>query len=265
MKQFYVLAATLLLSLAGMAQFEFGASYSLGIPQQEMAKNIQPLHSINAKFAYILPGHLKRVSLGIETGFGIYAFETKEQDLRFPDGSGIKTRVNYSSNAVTANLQARVSLYEKAKINPYINGKTGLASFFSNVTVEDPEDASSCEPLDRKNIISDNTMYFAYGAGVAIDLAVFCKKQRPGIASLDIALNRVSGGKLDYINTKHIKDYMVTDPTAPQPAPGKPEPLNIQFVNVSTQAIHTHQVAEVYNSPLRMFEIRVGIICRLEK
>jgi len=45
----------------------------------------------------------------------------------------------------------------------------------------------------------------------------------------------------------------------------KSVPLNIRFVNVSTQAIHEHQLAEVYNSPLRLLEIKAGVVWQLDK
>ena len=80
-----------------------------------------------------------------------------------------------------------------------------------------------------------------------------------------MSVNQVTGYNLDYINTKNIQDHVHVDPNAPQPLPGKGEPLNVRFVNVNTQAIHEHQVAEVYNSPLRMLDIKLGVIFKLAK
>ena len=41
------------------------------------------------------------------------------------------------------------------------------------------------------------------------------------------------------------------------------KPLNVQFINDSTQSIHEHTVAQVYTSPLRMLEFRAGITVKL--
>ena len=181
MKLLYTLLFTFFIHVAN-AQFELGGSYSLSIPQQQMAKNIQPLHSLNSALLYKLPGKFSRVSVGAELGLGLYAYVTKEQDLRFPDGSGITTDFVYSSSVVNAALLTRVHLFEKAKVNPYITGKAGYSFFFSDVTVEDPDDPGACAPVDRKNIINDNTPYVAYGAGVKIDWSLFSKKTKTGIS-----------------------------------------------------------------------------------
>ena len=137
MKPFYTSIFTLLISTAAVAQFEAGGSYSLSIPEKEMAKNIQPLHSINGLIQYRLPGKFSRLTFGSELGIGMYAYETRDQDLRFPDGSGTNATIVYVSSVFQANLFSRLYLYKEARFNPYINGKAGYANFFSNVTVGD--------------------------------------------------------------------------------------------------------------------------------
>lgn len=61
------------------------------------------------------------------------------------------------------------------------------------------------------------------------------------------------GGKLDYINTKHLQEEHDMSQMG-----GKP--LMVKFINVGTQDIHEHMVAQVYTSALRLIEIRGGII-----
>ena len=80
---------------------------------------------------------------------------------------------------------------------------------------------------------------------------------------IDISVNKIKGGKLNYINTRNIQSAMHTDPNNPVPTDGKGQPLNIQFININTQTIHEHQVAELYNSPLRMIDIRIGMLFTL--
>ena len=262
MKKFYLLFFAVLLFFAANAQFKFGSSYSLSIPQGEMGDHIRPVHSLNISLLYPLKGICDRFTIGADLGIGNYAYVTKEQDLRFPDGSGIKTDVVYSSNVFNAAFFMRGNLLKKGKVIPYVNTKAGISNFFSNVIVEDPEDPSSCEALERKNIIKDNTFFMAYGGGLQLDLKLFAKKEQPGKYLIDIAVNKIKGGKLNYINTKNIQSHVHTDPNNPAP-PGKGEPVNIQFINITTQTIHEHQVAELYNSPLRMIDIRVGMLFRL--
>ena len=264
MKLFYTLSFIAFLSTPASAQMYMGGNYSLGIPQQEMAENIQPSHGLNVNFLYRLPDKLNRLSVGLETGLGFYAYETKQQDLRFPDGSGTTTDVTYSSNIFNIGVQSRANLFSQAKWNPYIMGKAGFTKFFSNITIGDPDDPDDCKPLDKRNLIGDNTMYVAYGGGLNIDFAAFSKKMKMGLGMVDISVTNVRGGKLDYINTKNIKEHVHVDPNAPPPPPTKAEPVNVRFINVSTQQVHEHQVAEVYNSPLRMLTVQVGVLLNLE-
>lgn len=262
MKKIYFLLSATFICFFLNAQFKLGTGYSLSIPQQDMGDNINPVHSINISFLYTPNSFCKRFSVGTEIGFGNYAYVTKEQDLRFPDGSGIKTDVIYSSNVINGALLVRANLAAKGKVIPYIQAKAGATSFFSNVYVEDPEDESSCKPLEAKNIIKDNTFFGSYGGGAQIDLSAFSKKTKPGNFVIDIGINKIKGGHLNYINTKNIQTHIHTDPNSPV-EPGKGEPVNVQFVNITTQTIHEHQVAELYNSKLRMLDIKIGMLFTL--
>lgn len=262
MKKFYLLFFAAYLCLTANSQLKFGSAYSLSIPQKEMADNIRPVHSLNISVLYPLKEICDRFAVGAELGIGSYAYVTKEQDLRFPDGSGIKTDVIYSSNVLNAAFFMRGNLVKKGKVIPYVNAKAGISNFFSNVIVEDPEDPSGCEALERKNIIKDNTFFVGYGGGLQLDLNLFAEKTKPGNCVIDIAVNKIKGGCLNYINTKNIQSHVHIDPNNPQP-PAKGEPLNIQFININTQTIHEHQVAEIYKSRLHMIDIKVGMLFRL--
>jgi len=262
MKKIYALTVILFSFVVLNAQFKLGTAYSLSIPQGEMGDNIGAVHSLNVSILHPVSKNCNRFIVGAELGIGNYAYITKEQDLRFSDGSGIKTDVIYTSNVFNGSVMLRANVLDKGNVIPYIITKAGYTNFFSNVVVEDPEDASSCEALERKNIIKDHTFFGTYGGGLQVDLNLFSKKAQQGKTIIDVSINKIKGGKINYINTKNIQSYMETDPNNPMPAP-KGEPLNIQFVNISTQMIHEHQVAELYTSPLRMLDIRIGMVFRL--
>jgi hypothetical protein len=59
---------------------------------------------------YQLPGELKRLSVGLEIGIGIYASETIEQTFQFDNNTSTVLPVDYSSNAFNANIHARFNL-----------------------------------------------------------------------------------------------------------------------------------------------------------
>jgi hypothetical protein len=261
MKPFYLFPVVIATSICASAQVEGGFSYSLSLPGHEMKHNIRPVHSMNIIF--ITPvKKLSKLSWGIEAGLGQYASFAKDQDIRFPDGTGIKTKVTYSSNTATAGILTRFSLIKEAKkLNPYLAGKLGYANFSSKVVVADPENDDDCRPLEKKKPISDHSFFAAYGAGLQIDVS---SKKKPKNAWIDISVSQLHGTKLDYINVKDIKDHIQNDPNNPAPVSVKSVPLSIRFVNVATQTIHEHQLAEVYNSPLRLLEMKIGVRWRLD-
>jgi len=260
MKAFYFFTAFTVTGLCATAQIKGGFSYSLSLPQHEMQQNIRPVHSMNIIFMSHFKG-LTKLSWGIEAGFGQYASFTKDQEVRFPDGTGITTQVSYSSNTINAGVVTRYNLFKETKLNPYVTGKLGYASFFSKVFVADPEHDDDCKPLEKKTPIADHSFFASYGAGLQIDIS---SKKKPKNAWLDISINQVHGSKLDYINIRDIKENIQNDPNNPVPITDKSVPLSIKFVNVSTQTIHEHQMAQVYHSSLRLFEMKIGVIWRFD-
>ena len=253
MKFIFTLLFGFLFFSANAQQWKFNTGYSLGLPRAEMGQNIQPVHSLQSGVLYQFPGKLKSLSVGLEFGIGIYAHERIDQTFQFDANTTSVVPVDYSSNAFNANLQARVNLLsDKNFIIPYINAKGGLYSFYSSIFVGDPEDADGCHALEQENLISDKTMYWSAGGGLQINTGVFSKTKRHSQVMIDLSANTIRGGTLSYINTKHLMDAQtMNDPDG--------KPLDVQFLNVNTQSIHEHTVAQVYTSSLRMLEFRAGI------
>jgi hypothetical protein len=122
--------------------------------------------------------------------------------------------------------------------------------------IGDPEDGGGCHALEQENIMNDKTMYWSAGGGLQINTGIFSKKKHNARAMIDLSANTIRGGDISYINTKHLMDApTTTDPDG--------KPLNVQFINATTQSIHEHKVAQVYTSPLRMLEFRAGVVFKL--
>ena len=262
MKSLYLLALSLAAGLNASSQTTIGIPYSLSLPQHEMRNNIRPVHSLNFNFM----SHLKKMrnlSLGIEAAFGAYANFTKDHEIRLPEGSGFNAEVTYSSNVVAAGVLTRYQFFKEAKVNPFITGKLGYANFFSSVYVDDPQNDYDCKPLERKTPVADHGFFASYGAGLQIDVSTSKNPQR---AWITISASQLHCTKLNYIDIREIKDndheHDVDGGSPTPPAEGK-TPVSISFINVSTQAIHKHQLATVYNSSLRLLEMKVGFVWRL--
>jgi hypothetical protein len=100
---------------------------------------------------YQFPGELKRLSVGLELGIGIYAHQKIDQTFQFDNSTATVLPVDYSSNTFNVNLQARFNLLsDKNFIIPYINAKGGLYSFYSSIYIGDPEDDGGCRILNKK-------------------------------------------------------------------------------------------------------------------
>ena len=237
-----------------MAQYSGTFSYALSAPGGDMANNIGLLHSAKLNIGRELPGALSRVLVGVELGVGTYALITKEQTFQFADGSTTRTKVNYSSNVFQAGVFTQVDILKNKKVIPYIKANAGLAKFYSNVAVQDPEDPDGCQPLEKKSLVKDNTLATGYGAGMRVSIGSLCGGSRSVGQWIDFSITRVTGGDVSYINTKRLKDhYHTAADTDP-----KSTPVVQRFINATTQNIHEHQVAELYTSPLRMLEFRIG-------
>lgn len=245
-------------SLFSSAQSGIGFSYSCSAPLGDMSKNIGTIHSLTMDYMYRLPGKWNRLEAGVDMGWGIYASQRKKQTFTFTDGSTTTTWVNYNSNMVQGGIQARLRLTKDRLAVPYLSGKIGYHSLYSNIYVEDPEDEGGCKALQQRNIIKDGSITASYGGGVLVDLALFSPKSRKERVFFNLSVQHTAGGRIDYINTKKLID--ANNP--PVGTDGKP--LNLQFINASTQQIHEHQVAQVFNSPLRMLDCRLSMFFLLK-
>jgi len=250
------LLTALVFSANSQSSWRITGNYSFGVPLDDMSKNIQPINSLQGGIMYQLP-KLKQLSFGFEMGVGSYANKRIDQTFQLDNTTASVVPVNYSSNTFDLNLQTRWNLLsDKNFIVPYISLKGGVYNFFSTIYVDDPTNNGGCHALEQKTLINDKTMYWSAGTGLQINPAAFAKSKKKGNVLIDLSANTIHGGTLDYINTKHLIDAQ----TAVDPA-GKP--LQVKFINASTQQIHEHTVAQVYTSPLRLVEFRAGVVLLL--
>lgn len=233
--------------------------YSLGAPQQKMNEKINPLHSLTTGIFFRIPGTDNRLELGAEGSWGTYASTQKEQTFNFGNGTSTRTFVNYSSNVLQGGLTARVLLLKNKPVTPYLSGRAGYSSFYSRIFIEDPHDVDGCRPLDQKTLMRDGTFMAGYGGGLQIDWTVFSPKAFKKRGFIDLRVQNIRGGKLDYINTKKL-----IDASAPPPPGEDGKAVSVKFINVTTNEIHEHQVAEVYTTPLRMLEFKLSWVFLLE-
>jgi hypothetical protein len=233
-----------------MAQLSIGSGYQLALPLGQMKTNINPTHSMTVAGLYQLRNNMQQLSLGLEFGLGSYAQKNMEQTFTFSNGNQTVTNVNYSSNMWQAAALVRYDLLKRSNITPYVSSKVGYNRLYANIRIDDPRDADGCHPLDRKSLLGDGTMTASAGLGVKLDMAAFSRSWDRGQGWFDLNVNYTTGGTVSYINTRKLSSATTASSEGAQP-------LNLQFINVNTQNIHQHQVAEVFTSPLRMLQVQL--------
>jgi hypothetical protein len=261
MKLFYILFFASFTYLSSNGQFTVNSNYTLGLPQQSMKNNINAIHQFRVQGLYALPDGLRNLSLGLDIGFGTYANLRMPTTFSFGNGNPTSTYVNYSSNTALLNAVVQYDLVRKKSVIPYVTLKGGVQRLGSRIFVEDPNDIDGCRPLESKNILKDNTAILSYGGGLKIDFSSLFSFREKGRHFIDLGVVQTRGGEIEYINTKKLKSHDHNAVT-PNPLGDGAKPLNMRFINVQSNVTHDHMVAEVYTTPLRVLEIKLGYTYR---
>jgi hypothetical protein len=238
------------------AQLYVHTGYGAGLPRGDMKKNINAIHQLSLGTSWRLPGNLQAFELVADLNYGMYGSTSKVQTFTFRNGTSTQTMVNYSSSMGLAALGTRYSFFPRKNISPYIGVRGGYTELFSSIYIEDPRDPAGCRALDNESIISDGTWFSSWSSGIKLNWNLFGKKTDKKSGWIDIGIQQTNGGNISYINTRRLQNEAT-------PAAGNRSPLEVQFINASTQEIHEHQVAEVFNTPFRMFELRISAIFSL--
>jgi hypothetical protein len=262
MKQFFTLVLSLSTFLS-FGQLTTSFNYSLSLPQGDMAKNITAIHQGVLSVGYRLPKAMKFVQVGADLGYGSYANLSVPVELQFDNSRPTRTNINYNSNVFAANAFLQVDLVKNKIITPYLLLKGGVQNFHSSIVVDDPHDTDGCQPLEKENILSDQTMTYSYGGGFRYQLPTPQFSRCVHDHYINVQFLATQGGAVDYINTKKLTDHSQhTAHQTQQTADETGKPLEMRFINVTSNVVHAHKVAEVYTSTLRLLNINVGYYIR---
>lgn len=253
MKRTLLTAGLILTAIGASAQLYLSTGYGAGITRRDMGKNIPAIHFINLGTSWRLPNGLNALELNADLGYGLYGNTRLMQTFTFNNGTSTETFVNYNSSAALAAMGLRYHFFPRKNISPYLGVRAGYMELFSSIYVEDPRDPFGCRALDNETIISDGNWFRSWNTGLKLDWNIFGKKTRKRFGWIDIGVQQTNGGALQYINTKRLTDANAI-------GAGSHTSLDMRFINASTQDIHEHKVAEVYKTPIRMFEFRISAV-----
>lgn len=262
MIKFYCSLFCLLASTFLFAQkHEFGIGYQLSLPRQMMEKGWNSGHGLNMDYFY----HFKKVkglSLGTHLAYGSYASQSQPQEYKFSDGTITNTTVDLSSSIASASLSARYAPWVSKKVSPFAEVQGGYMGMFSNLYIEDPADPLGCRALESNTLVNSGSLFYALGGGIQVYIGK-SKEKSKNIHLLELSARTLWGGEIEYANMNRLYNHAeVTGNPMPDAEMGE-KPLMVTFINASTSQQHMHTVAELYNHPLRMLQIQLQYVVRI--
>lgn len=269
MKQRYTLSAlgvilfgfVPFLSVAQRAQI--GTYFTCDMPN----KSIMPKMSTNAglglQFAY---KPIQRVPMLLEfkASAGMYSSRTLQQTYVFDSLSSTTTDVTYSSKMNRISFGTKFYLVNDYRtVRPFITPQVGMAFMRSKIRVADPMDEDDCQPLERKT--TQRSSGFTYGAEAGVEvqldhlLGLSNEASKHRLYASVTFMN--SFNRFEYVNVKYMQDHdhaAMTGGTGGTTASDDGRDINAQFINVSTNSIHEHKIAELYKTNLQFWGFNIG-------
>ncbi len=227
-----------------LAQVELNMGYIYARPSEQMSQNFKGVHGFSLSGGYRIPK--TPFMVGLDLNLGGYGRQSERQTYTFSDGSTTETNVNVSNNIFNLMLLGRIYYPNSSMIQPYIQLRGGISNFFTNLTIEDPEDVDGCAPLESDILKSSTNFAGGVGIGTKINLGkIFSSADR---FSIDFSANYTTGGQVSYMSLKR---------STPQASPSSE--VSADFINRHNQVVHKHHVGYVYRTPIRLIDWRLGV------
>jgi hypothetical protein len=260
----FLLSTFLFASLLSKAQtIDFGLDYNIDAPFMRTMPKMNVNHGVNVHLGYkILPKAPLYINTDISTG--CYALKTREENYFFSDGTQTTTDVQYSSNLHKFLFGFNYDIGKSTnRLSGYFTAQAGYAYMNSKIYIEDPTDVDGCKALEQKNTFTYGGGIYSAGGGVRINLDKKTTTTRLFNHYLDISCKYTAGGNFSYVNINHMQEHNhAMANSAATAATRDTKDLNVKFVNVTTNSIHEHKVAEIYTSPFEIVNIKIGYLVR---
>ena len=262
MKKLYFLIPALFCSGLVLAQLnEFAAGFQFSMPQGAMKNGWSTGYGLNMGY-YRHLANVKGLSIGADFGYGTYAMDTQPQEYRFRDGTITNTEVNLSSSLGYAAMATRYEPLLSKMFSPFVELQGGYFGMNSNLYIEDPTDPFGCRALENRTLVKSGTAFWSPGAGLKIQLS---KCKLGDIHSIEIRARYIMGGELEYANMNRIYHHQDQNSNGQEEMAKGEKPLVVTFINVTTNELHEHSVAELYKHPLRALQFNLSYNLRFSK
>jgi hypothetical protein len=262
MKKFYtLLTLTFITLLAAGQRSNIVLGYLYSTPQAAMKDGWNQAHGLQMAYLWDV-GESRKFSLGPQLGFGSYANNTSEQHYSFQGAPPTITTASLHSALSNFGLTGRYHPLGQAqkRISPFAEVQSGYQNMRSSISFPDPTDMSDCPAHEQTNVVSNGTMYGSLGGGIQI---AFGKAKGNARNHLELSARSVFGGQIEYANMNRLYNHPnLTSPTVRGQSANE-RPLLLNFVNIGTNELHEHTVAELYNHPLRMWQFNINWVIKL--
>jgi hypothetical protein len=240
-------------------QSRVGIFLPLDVPVKSTMPKMSTAVGIGFTAAYS-PFFSVPISFEFKANIGGYSSRTVAQTYQFNDGSQTITDVTYSSGLNKMLLGSKFILGGNYKaIRGYITPQIGTARFRSKITIADPQDQDGCRPLDSE--VLQKNRGFIYGGEIGAEIALsrlLPHKTTDEGHTLFCSVSYLLGfAQFEYVNVRYMTDKLHTSMVTHNAAD-----VNARFVNLSTNDIHEHKVAELYHTPFEIIGIQIGYIYR---
>lgn len=265
MKKLYIVVFSLLPCML-LSQIDSRVQFGIhGLADIPIRSQMPKMSTNYGGGAFLSVKPYRRVPLFIEVrgSIGQYSSKTSTETFIFDDGSTTVTDVTFRSLMSKVQLGTKVYLTPAYRqVKPYVMPTIGYNFMRSRIRIADPMDEDDCQPL--VNRLSHGSTGFTYGleAGVELDVIGMIKgEERSGKLYFSVAYLS-SARKMDYINIRYMSDHEhgVHEGEHGGTSQADGRPLTTDFVNVSSNDLHSHKIAEVYNTYLRFINVNVGYV-----
>ena len=259
----------LFLLFSGYSQaqtYQFGAFVPIDIPVKSEMPKASTAGGLGLS-AYFAPESRLPVAFELKGNVGTYSNRTLQQTYEFMDGSQTRTDVTYSSNFHKVMLGSRFyTRYAIDGMEIYLTPQIGFGSMRSRIYIADPQDEDDCKPLENTIAQRDNGFIYGLEAGLDLQLNKLLRKAKiEDNHRIFFSANYLSSFQtFDYINIRYMENE-VHGMAHNMPTDGLDEQgrdINTQFVNLGSNNLHEHKIAELYTSPLKYIGIQVGYVYR---
>jgi|TARA_R110000737_G_scaffold134970_2_gene166171 hypothetical protein len=203
------------------------------------------------------------IAFELKGNIGRYSDKTLEQTYLFSDGSQTVTDVNYTSNFHKVLIGTRFSTGNQASaFRVHATPQIGYGFMNSRIRISDPQDVDDCKPLEKR--ITQRFNGAVYGGEIGLDMQfgkLFGSTSTDRHNRFIFSVNFLrSFNNFEYVNIRYMQDEPHGVALDGHPITDEERDINATFVNVSSNNLHEHKIAELYKTPLSFIGFQIGYV-----